>query len=83
MLVIDRMLRPDGTGETTLMAKNAHVGKDRENGAFRDAVTGRYVDPKHTPVKGVRREILFPTEPSTIGHRKIDRAVERVIARKK
>jgi hypothetical protein len=34
-------------------------------------------------VKGVRREILFPTEPSTIGRKKIDRAVERVVSRKK
>lgn len=34
-------------------------------------------------LKGARREILFPTEPSTIGHKKIDRAVDRVIARKK
>jgi|GEM_PF-427135 len=34
-------------------------------------------------VKGTRREILFPTEPSTIGHEKIDRAVERVVARRK
>jgi len=33
--------------------------------------------------KDVRREILFPTEASTIGHEKIDRAVERVVSRKK
>ena len=33
--------------------------------------------------KNVRRQILFPTEPSTIGHKKIDRAVERVVSRKK
>jgi hypothetical protein len=33
--------------------------------------------------KGVRREILFPTEPSTIGEKKIDRAVGKVISRKK
>ena len=44
----------------------------RESGTWgkRDANTGR-------------REILFPTEPSTIGHKKIDRAVERVVSRKK
>jgi hypothetical protein len=29
------------------------------------------------------RVIPFPTEPSTIGDRKIDRAIERVISRKK
>ena len=51
----------------------------------RDADTGRFVDEKHdgTRVKAVRGEILFPTEPSTIGHKKIDRAVERVISRRK
>ncbi|MDQ3282519.1 MAG: hypothetical protein M3Q69_14050 [Acidobacteriota bacterium] len=30
-----------------------------------------------------RRVILFPTEPSSIGRKKIDRAVETVISRKK
>jgi len=51
----------------------------------RDTNTGRFVDQKRdsAPFKGVRREVLFPTEPSTIGHRKIDRAVERVVSRKK
>lgn len=81
------------------MAKNSSIGKGHRNGAVReraelqphghwvkrDTETGRFVDQKKgdVPFKGVRREILFPTEPSTIGHRKIDRAVERVIARKK
>ncbi|HEY0373076.1 MAG TPA: hypothetical protein VGD79_13815 [Thermoanaerobaculia bacterium] len=47
--------------------------------------TGKFVDNKSDSAvfKGVRREVLFPTEPSTIGHEKIDRAVERVVARKK
>jgi hypothetical protein len=36
-----------------------------------------------SPAKGVRREVLFPTEPSTIGNRKIERAVELVISRRK
>ena len=51
----------------------------------RDANTGQFVEKKgdSAPFKGVRREILFPTEPSTIGHKKIDRAVERVVSRKK
>lgn len=46
---------------------------------------GSYVDQKSAgaPLKGARREILFPTEPTTIGQKKIDRAVERVISRKK
>lgn len=32
---------------------------------------------------GGRPEILFPTETGTVGRKKIDRAVERVAARKK
>jgi hypothetical protein len=48
----------------------------------RGAGSVRTVDQKK-PFKGVRREILFPTEPSTIGNEKIDRAIERVISRKK
>lgn len=35
------------------------------------------------PAKTAERKILFPTEPTTIGRKKIDRAIERVIARKK
>jgi hypothetical protein len=79
------------------MAKNNSSADGRRNGAVRDlsrvsgdwvkqdANTGQFVDKKieSTPFKGVRREILFPTEPSTIGHEKIDRAVERVVSRKK
>jgi hypothetical protein len=51
----------------------------------RDTDSGRFVDQKDasTPFKGVRREVLFPTEASTIGHKKIDRAIERVVSRKK
>jgi hypothetical protein len=46
--------------------------------------TGHLIEgtPVGRPSKTLRREILFPTEPSTIGNRKIDRAVERVAARK-
>ena len=79
------------------MAKNTSSSDGHRNGALRDrsrtsgewvkrdASTGRFVDQKSdsAAVKGVRREILFPTEPSTIGHKKIDRAVERVVSRKK
>ena len=65
------------------MAKNG----SRTDGHRKDghAVSGRFVDQKSDsiPFKGVRREILFPTEPSTIGHKKIDRAIERVVSRKK
>ena len=79
------------------MAKNrANAADGPRDGALRDRSPvngewvkrdsrGRFVDTKSnsTPFKGVRREILFPTEPSTIGHRKIDRAVKRVVSRKK
>ena len=53
--------------------------------AKRGSSDGRFVDKKSdsTPLKGDQREILFPTEPSAIGHKKIDRAVERVVSRKK
>lgn len=47
----------------------------------RDANTSR--SPVQKRSKGGHREILFPTEPTTIAREKIDRAIERVIARKK
>ena len=63
------------------MAKNNSSADGHRNGAIRDRSrqSGQWVkrDAK------VRREILFPTEPSTIGHKKIDRAVDRVVTRKK
>jgi hypothetical protein len=73
------------------MAKNKTAASTYRSGAShgnwikRDTNTGRIVDSKSTsePFKDVRREILFPTEPTTIGQKKIDRAVERVVARKK
>jgi hypothetical protein len=34
------------------------------------------------PLSENRREILFPTEPSAIGHKKIDRAIARVMLRR-
>lgn len=79
------------------MAKNNSSADGHRNGAIRDRSrtsgewvkrdgnTGQFVDKKSDSAafKSVRREILFPTEPSTIGHKKIDRAVERVVSRKK
>lgn len=79
------------------MAKNRPAADGRRNDSVReessasghwvkrDTHSGRFVDQKgdSSKFRGVRREVLFPTEPSTIGHKKIDRAVERVIARKK
>lgn len=51
----------------------------------RDSKTDRFVDRKRdsAPLKGIRRDILFPTEPSTIGREKIDRAIELVVSRRK
>jgi hypothetical protein len=33
--------------------------------------------------KGTHREILFPTEPTSIPHEEIDRAIDAVLSRKK
>jgi hypothetical protein len=58
------------------MAKHTLASEKHSSGRIRaSSVSG-------AQVKGTRREILFPTEPSTIGHEKIDRAVERVAARR-
>jgi len=80
------------------MAKNKSASDEHRAGAVRDRSqihvsghwvkrdsAGRFIDQKSDsrPFKGVRREILFPTERTTIGHKKIDRAVERVVSRKK
>ncbi len=47
----------------------------------RDANASRPPDQKRS--KANRREILFPTEPTTIPREKIDRAIERVMSRRK
>jgi len=60
------------------MAKNQATSSAHRNGALRDR-SG--VDQKRS--KGPRREILFPTEPTTISREKIDRAIEQVIALRK
>ena len=62
------------------MARNTPARDGHRNGAIRDRSQAN-VDWAKRHQGG--REILFPTEPSTIGHKKIDRAVERVISRKK
>jgi len=53
------------------MAKNQPSGSLKRSGIRRPS----------SP-KGVRR-ILFPTEPTTIPHEKIDRAIEQVMSRRK
>lgn len=50
----------------------------------RASKTGRFTDGKRSSAsKGVRLDILFPTEPSTIGNEKIDRALALVASRRK
>jgi hypothetical protein len=68
------------------MAKNQAKGSARRRSVGNvvvkgDANAGRAVEPKRS--KSTRREILFPTEPSTIGNEKIDRAIDFVISRRK
>jgi hypothetical protein len=57
------------------MAKNS---SDENRRTASSPLTARWAKPQTE-----RRKILFPTEPSTIGHKKIDRAVERVVSRKR
>lgn len=51
----------------------------------RASKTGQFANKKRSSAasKGVRLDILFPTEPSTIGHEKIDRAIALVASRRK
>ncbi|HXH37418.1 MAG TPA: hypothetical protein VNN08_02215 [Thermoanaerobaculia bacterium] len=74
------------------MAKNQATGSVHRGGAMREnrragkgvAATSRFSDKAAAlRPKSLRREILFPTEPSTIGNEKIDRAIERVTSRRK
>lgn len=66
------------------MAKNRNAADVRRNGVVRDRsqLSGTWVK-RNTTNNGRFREILFPTEPTSIDHKKIDRAVERVVSRKK
>ena len=61
------------------MAKNGTAGNGKP---VKRETTGNSVEPRRN-AKAAHRVILFPTEPSTIGHKKIDRAIERVISRRK
>jgi hypothetical protein len=69
------------------MAKSQPTGsahRKSKDGNFivrRDSDTGRVVDRPRS--KGTRREILFPTEPTSIPHEQIDRAIDAVMSRKK
>lgn len=63
------------------------MAKEKPTSAHRvSAVRDRSKTVRHVvrrDASGPVREILYPTEPSTIGFDKIDRAIERVLARKK
>jgi hypothetical protein len=63
--------------------ERSHVQNPVKGGLVKlDSDNGDLVDSMTVGIRG-GREILFPTEPSTIGHKRIDRAVERVLSRKK
>jgi len=61
-----------------LMAKN-------EPARHGHGVGGRFLDQKQESPrpKEIGRKILFPTEATTIDRKKIDRAIARVISKKK
>lgn len=69
------------------MAKSQSIGtaqRKSKSGNFivtRGSDTGRVVDRPRS--KGTRREILFPTEPTSIPREQIDRAIDAVMSRKK
>ena len=68
------------------MAKNQTVSSARGSSATpgRSNVSGKFEERKadKKPFRGIRREILFPTEPTSIPHEQIDRAIDAVMARK-
>ena len=59
------------------------MAKNQASATNRSSVSGTFTERgKQKPPK-VRREILFPLEPSTIGDERITRAVDAVMSRKK
>jgi hypothetical protein len=64
------------------MAKNAHRKPERRSGAIRSNSTGALVEGEAGSGR-FRRVILYPTEPTSIDPKRIERAVERAISRKK
>lgn len=61
-------------GKNSASDKKQHSGTNRSQ--KKNAVSTNKAKRRKKPV----REILFPTEPSTIGYDKIDRAIEAVFA---
>jgi hypothetical protein len=68
-----------------LMAKNQATATAHGNSVIRDrsSLSGTITDRVEKKPRKVRREILFPLEPSTIGDDRIDRAIDAVMSRKK
>ena len=67
------------------MARNESSGNGNRSGAVRDRSPVQNPMNKNGVKRGGKkpvRKILFPTEPSTIGNDKIDRAIEAVMSRR-
>ncbi|MEA2490637.1 MAG: hypothetical protein QOH21_2429 [Acidobacteriota bacterium] len=64
------------------MAKNPSTAV-RERAEDEQQVTGAWVHRDSVTGRLIETKLLFPTEPSTIGRKKIDRAIARVIADRK
>ena len=73
------------------MAKNQATASANDKGITRDrskvrgsSLSGQVKDKDGSSrSKGTRREILFPTEPTSIPREEIDRAIDLVISRRK
>ena len=67
------------------MAKNHAAATAPGKSVIRDraSVSGTFTERGKKKPPKVRREILFPLEPSTIGDERIIRAIDAVMSRKK
>jgi hypothetical protein len=67
------------------MSKNQAAATAHGKSVIRDrsSVSGTFTKRGEKKPPKVRREILFPLEPSTIGDERIDRAIDAVMSRKK
>ena len=68
------------------MAKNPATASADRKSVIRDRtrVSGKLADRDGEKKQSKeRRKILFPTEPTSIPHEEIDRAIEQVMARRK
>ena len=66
------------------MAKNEATASTRGKSVIRERVVGKFTQSrgdKKRPTE--RREILFPTEPTSIPREEIDRAIAAVISRRR